>query len=85
MRFVQFKRQGEEGLALQEGATLRGILANDPDFPGTLDVLIRRGPEAFKAAAATLSKMAPIAPDAISYLPPFANASKLICVGLNYR
>jgi acylpyruvate hydrolase len=84
MRFVRFKRKGEEGLALQEATTLRGLLASDSDFPGTLDALIRRGPEAFKTAAVTLSKGATIPTDAISYLPPFAKASKLICVGLNY-
>jgi acylpyruvate hydrolase len=84
MRFVRFRREGEEGLAVQVGAELRGLLASDPDFPGTLDALIRKGPDAFKAAAAGLSKGASFPADTVSYLPPFASASKLICVGLNY-
>ena len=84
MRFVRFKNKGREGLAIQEGGALRGLFASDPEFPGTLDDLVRKGSGDFQAAAHLLSKGEPIDGGAIAYLPPFARAPKILCVGLNY-
>ena len=43
-----------------------------------------QGPEAFKTAGQTLLKGAAIDLAHITYLPPFENSGKIICIGLNY-
>lgn len=84
MRFVRFALNGEEGLAIEDGSGLRGLLASESNFPGPLDTLIGGGPEALSAAAARLRGGRPI-PAGIDYLAPFTASKKIICVGLNYR
>jgi acylpyruvate hydrolase len=84
MRFIRFSDQGEEGLAVVDRGTPRGLLISDRQFPGTLDALVRKGGDALTAAAEVLRKGAVIDPNEISCLPPFIAAAKLICVGLNY-
>ncbi len=84
MRFIRFSEQGQEGLGLQVGEAITGLLASDRNFPGTLDDLVRAGGEAFASAGDALRAGSTFDPSRIAYLPPFARASKIICVGLNY-
>jgi acylpyruvate hydrolase len=85
MRFMRFMLNGQEGLAIQRGGSLLGLLANDENFPGTLDELVARGPEALSQAAVVLRNGKSISENDIQYLPPFTQPKKILCVGLNYR
>ncbi len=85
MRFVRFSLNGREGLAIQEGGSLLGLLASDDGFPGTLDTLVGKGMERLREAAALLRKGRPVSESDVRYLPPFAQSKKILCVGLNYR
>ena len=84
VRFVRFMDCGEEWLGLQESGRLTGVPKSNPDFPGSLDDLIRLGPDAFPSAAQKLRSGSKVDVESITYLPPFERASKIICVGLNY-
>ncbi len=84
MRFIRFSERGQEGLGLQVGEAITGLLTSDRNFPGSLDVLVRAGGSAFSSAAEALKGGRAIDRNGIAYLPPFAQASKIICVGLNY-
>ena len=84
MRFVRFSSRGEEWLGLESDGVLRGLPSSHADYPGSLDDLVRDGPDAFERAASSLRAGAAVDRKAMSYLPPFVRASKVICVGLNY-
>ncbi len=84
MRFVRYVEGTAEGLAIQEGSQMRGLLSTDAAFPGTLDTLISGGAEALAAAGAALRGGRSISGPR-RYLPPFTASGKIICVGLNYR
>lgn len=84
MKFANFEQAGTQGLALEVDGTLRGILASDERNPGTLDDLIRLGPQSFTAAAAVLATADAVDLETIRWLPPFARPDKTICIGLNY-
>ena len=84
MRFVRFRNLDEEWLGLEGQGTLTGVAANDPNYPGSLDDLVRSGPEALRVAGNSLQSGSTVDRSSITYLPPFARASKIICVGLNY-
>ncbi len=84
MRFVRFISRGEEWLGLEAEGTLKGLPSSHADYPGSLDDLVRGGPDTFEEAGSALRLGTAVDRDAISYLPPFSRASKVICVGLNY-
>ena len=84
MRFIRFDRNGEEWLGVQDGRGLLGVPASHASYPGSLDDLVRHGPEALARAAEKLGSGDHVEPTEITYLPPFARAPKIICVGLNY-
>lgn len=84
MRFVRFSSCGMEWLGLETDGATKGLPANHPSYPGSLDDLVRKGPDAFAKAAAALRSGETVDPSGIAYLPPFARAPKIICVGLNY-
>jgi 2-keto-4-pentenoate hydratase/2-oxohepta-3-ene-1,7-dioic acid hydratase in catechol pathway len=85
MRFASFKSGEREGLAVAGSkGEFRGLSSDDPDYPGSLDVLIRNGHGALEKAAGTLRAGAPIDLNAVTLLPPLAAPTKIICVGLNY-
>ncbi len=84
MRFVVFEKNGVAGLAAESAGELRGIMANDPDYPGSLHGLIAAGSAALRAAHQKLIDGAPIDSASIRYLPPIARPGKIVCVGLNY-
>jgi hypothetical protein len=57
MRFITFLQRNAAGLGVQGAdGQFHGLLESDPAYPGNLDALIRKGPEALARAAATLSK-----------------------------
>lgn len=85
MRFVRFTLEGAEGLAIEDGNGLVGLLASDAGFPGPLDTLVAGGASGLADAAKALRAGRPIAREAIRYLPPFTQSKKIICIGLNYR
>ena len=58
--------------------------SGDPDYPGSLDLLIQKGHGALDAAAAVLSYGPLVDLDQIKLLPPLPAPGKIICVGLNY-
>jgi 2-keto-4-pentenoate hydratase/2-oxohepta-3-ene-1,7-dioic acid hydratase in catechol pathway len=85
LRFVRFTDRRSEGLAILADGVARGLLANDPRYPGDLDALIPKGRSALDAAAEALSAGSVIDLTKVDYLPPLSSPEKVICVGLNYR
>ena len=84
MKFLSFKQGQQQGLAVADGAGFKGLMAGDANYPGSLSALVMQGPKAFKTAGQTLLKGAAIDLAHITYLPPFENPGKIICIGLNY-
>ena len=84
MKFANFERAGETGLAVDQDGILRGLVTSDPRYPGTLDDLIRGGAGRLAAAGALLATADTLDPEAIRWLPPFVRPDKTICIGLNY-
>jgi 2-keto-4-pentenoate hydratase/2-oxohepta-3-ene-1,7-dioic acid hydratase in catechol pathway len=83
MRFLSYEADGVEGLAVDTGSgSFRGLLKSSPDFPGTLDDIVRDG--SFRSAAEKLEQGAVVDPDHVAFLPPLRQAGKILCVGLNY-
>lgn len=86
MRFATFHAEGRDGVGVLDEETLRGALADEPAWPGSLDVLVAAGPDALRAAGERLRTQGrPFALDAVRLLPPYRRAPKIVCVGLNYR
>jgi acylpyruvate hydrolase len=85
MRFMSFKADGEYGLAVRtETGAIRGLLADDPNYPGDLRSLIGSGRADAELAKTLLFKGREFDAESISVLPPLRGISKIICVGLNY-
>ncbi|UVJ46228.1 hypothetical protein NVV94_12210 [Pseudomonas sp. LS1212] len=84
MRFVRFMENSHKGLAVEEAGVLRGLLENEPGYPGSLHDLLTAGPTALKAAYRQLRDARLIDQAAITLLPPIERPSKIVCVGLNY-
>jgi 2-keto-4-pentenoate hydratase/2-oxohepta-3-ene-1,7-dioic acid hydratase in catechol pathway len=85
MRFASFSNGEREGLAVAgPSGQFNGLLSGDADYPGSLDVLIRKGRAALDGAAAVLQKGSVIDLDQVRLLPPVSAPGKIVCVGLNY-
>jgi acylpyruvate hydrolase len=85
MRFATFKSGEQEGLAVADlNGAFHGLLSGDEDYPGSLDLLIRKGRAALDTAAEVLGKGPAIDLDQVTLLPPLLAPGKIICVGLNY-
>jgi 2-keto-4-pentenoate hydratase/2-oxohepta-3-ene-1,7-dioic acid hydratase in catechol pathway len=83
MRFLGYQADGVEGLAVDTGdGAFHGLLKTSPDFPGTLDDIVRNS--GIRGAAAKLEKGGAIDLGGVTFLPPLRNAGKILCVGLNY-
>ena len=86
MKFVEFSQGGRRGLAVRARlGELRGRLAGEAGYPGSLHSLIAAGREALADAGKLLADGNALDPDAATVLPPISNPGKIICVGLNYR
>ena len=56
MRFLTFKSGAARGVGVQtQTGEVRGLLAGERDYPGSLDALVGRGEEALRAAGKALS------------------------------
>jgi len=84
MRFVQFSDGIRQGLAVENNGVLRGMTADEPGYPGSLQHLLGNGTAALEAAHRLLSSSRQIERSAIRLLPPLSRPGKIICVGLNY-
>lgn len=85
MRFVSFRSEGQEGLAVADSeAAFHGVLSAKADYPGPLHTLIQNGPDSLEATAALLKNCPVIDLEKVELLPPLSNPGKIICVGLNY-
>lgn len=87
MRFISFTQGGRYGAAVVDSnGAARGLSEGDAGFPGRLDVLVAGGLASLRDAGAILAKGAPIDLASVAYLPVLTGqASKIICVGLNYQ
>jgi acylpyruvate hydrolase len=85
MRFLTFTFGAEEGLGVLDAAgTVRGFLASDQRFPGTLDQLVATSDEALRAAGPLLLSGKEFDLQKVAMLPPLRASAKIICIGLNY-
>ncbi|MEI9923469.1 MAG: fumarylacetoacetate hydrolase family protein [Bradyrhizobium sp.] len=84
MRFIRYRNDARNGLALLDGKTARGIFADDARFPGELETLICGGQGALEKAADILRKGEEIDPETSDYLPVLGITGKIICLGINY-
>lgn len=82
MRFFAFTKDGVDGLAVETEKGLRGLMAEDASFPGTLDDLVRSG--GLTAAAKILARGDAVDRADVTPALPFTRAGKVLCVGLNY-
>ncbi len=86
MRFFSYSDRLTEGLAaFAPDGSCHGLPMSAAAFPGTLDALVAAGPDALAKAYATLLAAPVIDAGKVFRRPPFTRASKIICVGLNYR
>lgn len=86
MRFQVFMAGGQLGLGVVDGhGSLRGLLASDSAYPGSLEALIAQGGEALAAAGRRLADGREFGPEEIETLPPLRKPPKVICIGLNYK
>jgi acylpyruvate hydrolase len=85
MRFAAFISGEREGLAAAgPNGQFHGLMSEEAGYPGSLDVLIRKGRAALDGAIAVLQKGPAIDLDQVTLLPPLSAPGKIICVGLNY-
>jgi acylpyruvate hydrolase len=83
MRFISFRKNGEPGLAIEFRGEVRGRIKSGADHPVDLGVLLGSG-DALDIVGRSLKGAPVLDVKEIVYEPPFANPSKIICVGLNY-
>jgi 2-keto-4-pentenoate hydratase/2-oxohepta-3-ene-1,7-dioic acid hydratase in catechol pathway len=85
MRFLTFISHGTEGIGVLDSAgAVRGHLAGDKHFPGSLDRLVAGGEEALRSVGKELLTGKTFDPAEIKLLPPLTASPKIICIGLNY-
>jgi acylpyruvate hydrolase len=85
MRFLTFRSGAAQGIGVLTGTgEIRGLLAGEPGYPGTLGGLLVKGEEALRSAGKSLALAREFDPAAIEWLPPLTSPSKIICIGLNY-
>lgn len=85
MKFMAFTQASRRGLAVEAAdGGFRGAPEGDAAYRGDLLSLLRQGGTALAEAGRALAQAPEVDTDAVEYLPPIANAGKIICVGLNY-
>jgi acylpyruvate hydrolase len=86
MRFLSFRSAGQTGVGiLDPSGAVRGFLAGDQRFPGTLDRLVAAGEDSLRSAGKVLMAGQQFAEQQIEFLPPLSASPKIICIGLNYK
>jgi acylpyruvate hydrolase len=85
MRFLTFKSKGVQGTGVVDASgAVRGLLAGDNRFPGSLDQLVAAGAQALGAAGKVLAAGPVFDPEQLQPLPLLMASPKIICIGLNY-
>ncbi len=85
MRLISFKGAHGTGLAVRNADdSYRGLVGVDSKYPGGLREILSAGAAALKDAGDVLAAGQDIDPGEIEFLPPLADAGKVICIGLNY-
>lgn len=86
MKVSRFLSDGREGWATWSPTTglWHGCTEDAPQYPGSVDSLISKGDGALASAAAFMLEQPAVDLQAVRLLPPVAQPSKIICVGLNY-
>ena len=85
MRFLRFRSNGVEGAGVVDASgAVRGMLCDEPRFPGTLDRLVAAGEQALRSAGKELSAGKSFDRQKIEMLPTLSASPKIICIGLNY-
>jgi acylpyruvate hydrolase len=85
MRFAAFESGKREGLAVADATNqFYGLLSGDRGYPGSLDVLVRKGLSALDDASKVLGNGFAVNLNQVALLPPLPAPGKIICVGLNY-
>ena len=79
MRFVSWRKNNEQGLALRRGSDLVKLDGLD------LLSVIAAGKEGMEKAAALAQKGALLDPAGVEYLPVLPKPPKIVCVGMNYQ
>jgi 2-keto-4-pentenoate hydratase/2-oxohepta-3-ene-1,7-dioic acid hydratase in catechol pathway len=85
MRFTAFEKNGTQALGVHVGDALIDLSVAAPELPQDLRGLLEAGllPQAYEAAQQA-PESAQVSRESLVYLPPISNASKIICLGLNY-
>ena len=79
MRFVSWRKNGAQGLALKRGSDLVNLEGLD------LMGVLAAGKEGLERAAVRAQKGAVLDPAGLEYLPVLAKPPKIVCVGMNYQ
>ena len=88
MRLCTFSTNGEARLGAETSRGIVDLRAADPGLPATLLALLEGGDEALARARRAIDASGDehVRPrGSVTLLPPIANPSKIVCVGLNYR
>ena len=84
MRFVSWKKNGTQGLAVRRG---KDLVRLDGPSGQNLDMLglLRAGKDGLERAAAQAASAPVLDLNGLEYLPPLADPPKIVCVGMNYQ
>lgn len=84
MRFVEFKYQNQFGIGVLTNEGVKGFLESDPNYPGNLQSIVNLTTYASTDFNSKFQAASSYEADAIEFLPPIKNPTKILCVGLNY-
>lgn len=84
MRFITFKNNNTEGVAVLKNGEAIGLLSNEDNYPGNLTTLIKKEKGALEEAYQILLKGNHIDTNQVDLLPPITTPGKILCIGLNY-
>jgi 2-keto-4-pentenoate hydratase/2-oxohepta-3-ene-1,7-dioic acid hydratase in catechol pathway len=85
MKFVSFREDGQDGLAIAKSGGVMIVSEKDAEYPGTIQSLLTAGGDALRRAGALLEKGREIDATRIAFMPPLRRPGKIVCVGLNYQ
>jgi 2-keto-4-pentenoate hydratase/2-oxohepta-3-ene-1,7-dioic acid hydratase in catechol pathway len=88
MKIVSFQKKDGPALGVLDGNEVIDLSAVAKSLPRDLKTLLQGGSKAMgavKKAAADAKPRARLAAGKVKFLPPIANPTKIVCLGLNYR
>lgn len=85
MRFARFETDGGEGVAVtgEDDGIWFGLDQSHPDYPGTIDDLLRQERDLGEAFD-LISRGVKLEASDMRFLPPLKHMPKILCIGLNY-